>query len=60
MVWMFEMKLITQLTLGGLLSLFLGTMIFVIAAQDNPFRGEVSVTPQAFEDLYALMMEEAY
>ncbi len=59
-VWMFDMRLITQFALGGLLSLFLGTMMFLIAAMDNPLRGEVSVTPEAFEDVHRIMMDEAY
>ena len=58
MVWLFDMKFITHLLLGGLLSAYLGTMIFLIAAMDNPFRGEVSITPEAFETLYAHMVEE--
>ncbi|WP_168221928.1 bestrophin-like domain [Aquisphaera giovannonii] len=58
MVWMFEMRFITQLVLGGLLAFFLGTMIFLIAAMDNPFRGEVSVSPEPFENLYKIMIEE--
>jgi hypothetical protein len=59
-VWMFDMKLITQFSLGGLLSLFLGTMMFLIAAMDHPLRGEVSVSPAAFETVLKIMMEEAY
>lgn len=60
LVWMFEMKFITQLLLGGLLAFFLGTMIFLIAAMDNPFRGEVSISPGAFETVYKIMMDESY
>lgn len=55
MVWLFDMKLITHLFLGGLLSFFLGTMIFLIAAMDNPFRGEVSVSAEAFQSVLELM-----
>ena len=58
MVWLFDMKFITHLLLGGLLSAYLGTMIFLIAAMDHPFRGEVSVTAEPFEALYKHMVEE--
>ena len=58
MVWLFDMRLVTHLVLGGLLAAYLGTMIFLIAAMDNPFRGEVSISPEPFEDLYAHMVEE--
>ena len=57
MVWLFDMRFITQLFLGGLLAFFLGTMIFLIAAMDNPFRGEVSVSPEPFQRVYETMLE---
>jgi hypothetical protein len=39
------------LILGGVLA-FLGIAIFRIAALGNPFRGEVSVGPDAFQLVY--------
>ncbi len=39
-----QMRFLTQLVLGGLLVFFLGTVIFLIAAMDNPFRAEVFVS----------------
>jgi len=44
--------------LGGMLAAYLGTMIFLIAAMDNPFRGEVSVSAEPFEALYKHMVSE--
>jgi hypothetical protein len=38
----------THLMLTGLFSVFLGLMIFLVVALDNPFRGEVSVSPDAY------------
>jgi hypothetical protein len=58
MVWLFEMQFITQLFLGGLLAFFLGTMIFLIAAMDNPFRGEVCVSPEPFVTIHKVMLED--
>ena len=58
LVWMFEMKLISHLFLGGLLAFFIATLIFLIAALDHPFRGEVSISPQAFENVYKVIMSE--
>jgi hypothetical protein len=46
------------LLLGGLISLFTGAMICLIVLLDNPFRGEVGVSPQAFELIYSQMMSE--
>lgn len=58
MVWLFEMRFITQLFLGGLLAFFLGSMIFLIAAMDNPFRGDVSVSADPFERVHKMMLED--
>ena len=38
-----------------MLAFFMGTMIFLIAAMDNPYKGEVSVTPDAFKEAYEIM-----
>jgi len=58
MVWLFDMKLLAHMLLGGMLAAYLGTMIFLIAAMDNPFRGEVSVSAEPFEALYKHMVSE--
>ena len=39
-------------------TLAVGTMICLIALLDHPFRGEVAVSPQAFELIYNQMMQE--
>jgi len=57
-IWMFDMRIITQLILGGMLAFFMGTMIFLIAAMDNPHRGEVSVSSDAFEEACQVMNSE--
>jgi hypothetical protein len=56
LVWLFDMKLISHLFLGGMLSFFIGTVICLIAAMDNPFRGEVSIGPDAFLNVYETLM----
>jgi hypothetical protein len=58
LVWMFDMKLITHFFLGGGLAFFLATLVFLIAAMDNPFRGEVSISPDVFENIYKIVMSE--
>ncbi len=35
----------------------LGLLIFLLAAMDNPFRGDISVGPQAFELVYKQLMQ---
>jgi hypothetical protein len=56
LVWLFDMKLIPQLFLGGLLSFFIAMVIALIAAMDNPYRGEVSIGPDAFRNVYEGVM----
>jgi len=58
MVWLFDMKLITHFFLGGLLAFFLATLVFVIAALDNPYMGELSVSADVFENVYKVVMSE--
>lgn len=41
-------SLTTHLVLTGLFAVFLGFMIFAVVAVDHPFRGEVSVMPDAY------------
>ncbi len=57
LIWLFDMELRVHLILGGVLSLFLGIVIFLIAAMDNPFRGEVSISPDALQSVYNSLMK---
>jgi hypothetical protein len=56
LVAMLDMEIHVHLILGAALSMFLGLVIFLIAAMDNPFRGEVSVTPAPLQQVYATLM----
>jgi hypothetical protein len=56
LVAMLDMEIHVHLILGAALSMFLGLVIFLIAAMDNPFRGEVSVTPDPFRQVYETLM----
>ena len=47
-----------QLLLGGLASFVMATMICLIALMDNPFRGELSVSPQAFQLVFNDLMKK--
>jgi len=57
LIWMLEMKLLPHLILSGVISFYLATLIALIAAMDNPFRGEVSVSPDAYEAVYKTDMQ---
>ena len=56
-IWLLDMKLIVHLFLGGLLSFFIGAVIVLIAAMDNPYRGEVSIGPDPFQNVYTDLMK---
>jgi hypothetical protein len=58
LVWLFDMRLVSHLFLGGLLSAFMGMMIFLIASLDNPFRGELSIASEPFQTILDQLMEE--
>lgn len=57
MIWLFDLRLGVHLLLGGAIALFLATMISLIVLMDHPFRGEVSVSPQAFQLVYDQLMQ---
>ena len=54
---MLDMEIHVHVILGAAVSLFLGVVIFLIAAMDHPFRGEVSVGPDAFQTIYDSLMK---
>jgi hypothetical protein len=57
LMWLFDLRLGVHLLLGGILSFFLATMIALILLLDQPFRGAVSVSPDAFELVYEQLMK---
>jgi len=56
LVVMLKLRLVPHLILGGLSSFFLGVILFVVLALDEPLRGENAVTPRAFEALWGAAM----
>ena len=56
--WMFDTRFMTQLVLGGILAAYLGMMMYLIIDMNQPFRGEVSITPEVFKVLYRRMNDE--
>src|SRR5262249_13355771 len=47
LIWLQDMEIHVRRILGGVLASILALVIFLIAALDNPFRGEVSVGPDS-------------
>lgn len=58
LMWLFDLRLRIHLLLGGVLSFFLATMITLILLLDEPFRGAVSVGPDAYELVYNQLMKD--
>ena len=56
LIWMLDMRFFTHMLLGGIVSFFLGVMIFLIASMDNPMKGEVSVPPASYQLVYDVLM----
>lgn len=59
LIWIQDMEIHVHLILGGVLASILGLVIFLIAALDNPFRGIVSVGPDAIALVYETLMQPA-
>ena len=56
--WFFRIKdTKMHLWMTALLSSLLGLMIFLLAAMDHPFRGNLSVGPEAFQIVYEQTMQ---
>ncbi len=58
MLWMLNMRFRSHLLLGGIVSFFLGVMLFVILAMDRPLRSELGVGADAFRLIYDVVMRE--
>jgi hypothetical protein len=57
LIWMQDMEVHVHLVLGAALASILGLVIFLIAELDNPFRGEVSIGPDAIVQVYEDVMK---
>jgi hypothetical protein len=54
--WFFHTEsLKMHLWMTGLIAALLGLMVYMVAVLDNPYRGEVSVSPAPFERVYQQM-----
>ena len=57
LIWLQDMEIHVHLILGGVLASIIALVIFLIAALDNPFRGEVSVGPDSIALVYETFMK---
>jgi hypothetical protein len=57
LLWMIKTERHVHIIITGTLSAFMGLVIFLIAAMDYPFRGEVSIDAAPFEQVYTKVME---
>jgi hypothetical protein len=57
LIWMQDMEVHVHMILGAALASILGLVIFLIAELDNPFRGAVSIGPDAIARVYDDVMK---
>src|SRR5215469_7691969 len=57
LIWMQDMEVHVHLILGAALASILGLVIFLIAELDNPFRGVISIGPDAIARVYEDVMK---
>lgn len=55
LVWLFDMSVLAEIFLGGLMSFFVGAMISLILILDQPLRGEFGISPEMFRVLLDFM-----
>jgi hypothetical protein len=58
LIWLLDMKLRSHLFLGGVISFFLAALISLVASMEKPFRGETSISPEAFRMIYDSLMKD--
>ena len=56
LLWMIKTESHVHIIITGALSAFMGLVIFLIAAMDYPFRGDVSIDAAPFEQVYTMVM----
>jgi hypothetical protein len=56
LMWLFDASRVALLVLSGIAAFALGSMIGLIALMDNPFRGELSVSSDAYKLIYEQLM----
>lgn len=54
--WLLEARLTAQVILGGVVSFFLGVMIFLLIAMDRPALGRVGIAGDLYESVYSYVM----
>ena len=56
--WFFDMRSRSMhMWMTAMFSCLLGLLVFLLAAMESPFRGEISVGPEAFKLVYEQLME---
>jgi hypothetical protein len=56
LLWLFDLRPNAHWLLGGLISFYLGTVIAMIDLMDRPYRGELGLSPEAFQIIYHQVM----
>jgi hypothetical protein len=55
-ILLLDVRFLFHLVISGLITFFLGLMVFIVYVQDRPLRGEIAVSSQPFVNVYELVM----
>ncbi|MGP0092376.1 MAG: hypothetical protein ACLPKB_20815 [Xanthobacteraceae bacterium] len=55
LIWVQDMEIHVHYLLGAVLSLSLGSVVFLTAVLENPFRGQTGVGPESIQNIASLM-----
>ena len=56
-LWLLDIRLMPLLILSGIVSFFLGVMIYLIFSLDHPLQGAVNIAPDAYRSIYDQVMK---
>jgi hypothetical protein len=52
LIWMFDLRPFTHAIIGGMLSMFIALVIYMVAVLDAPFKGNYGVKPDAIAEVH--------
>lgn len=56
LIWLLDARFVLHLIIGGIISFFLGVIIFLVLAMDRPLQGSVRVSDQPYRTMYDNVM----
>jgi hypothetical protein len=57
LIWLLDARFVLHLMIGGIISFFLGVIIFLVMAMDRPLQGSVRVSEAPYRSMYERVMQ---